>query len=234
MEEKKKSNSIVFIFMIIVLIIVIGFLTYMLITQKNDYEEEIRDLKKELKTSNVEENQEDDEDSVKDSEKTKENDDTKEVENDKETSKDSNKSKNNNKEEKIYQLGETWEVDGQWRLTINSVKSTTDRNQFSDKNPAQVVIITYTYENLGYESSYMDGLYINIGNQTVVDANGEIADSYPGSITNYPKEVPVGAKCVDAQDCIGLNNVSDYITLTFSQYDGNGNKQTGKFNLKVD
>lgn len=33
---------------------------------------------------------------------------------------------------KEYKIGETWTVDGQWRLTVNSVKETEDRNQFSE------------------------------------------------------------------------------------------------------
>ena len=31
---------------------------------------------------------------------------------------------------KEYKIGETQTVDGQWRLTVNSVKETEDRNQF--------------------------------------------------------------------------------------------------------
>ena len=33
---------------------------------------------------------------------------------------------------KEYKIGETQTVDGQWRLTVNSVKETEDRNQFSE------------------------------------------------------------------------------------------------------
>lgn len=33
---------------------------------------------------------------------------------------------------KEYKIGEMWTVDGQWRLTVNSVKETEDRNQFSE------------------------------------------------------------------------------------------------------
>lgn len=29
---------------------------------------------------------------------------------------------------KEYKIGEMWTVDGQWRLTVNSVKETEDRN----------------------------------------------------------------------------------------------------------
>lgn len=52
-------------------------------------------------------------------------------------------------EETTYGLGETWTVDGQWSLTFNSVTTTDERNQFSDKTPAQVVILDYTYQNSG-------------------------------------------------------------------------------------
>lgn len=55
-------------------------------------------------------------------------------------------------------VGDTWTVDGQWKLTIDSVRKTTDRNEFADVKQQQVIIITYSYENLGYESDFMDGL----------------------------------------------------------------------------
>ena len=134
-------------------------------------------------------------------------------------------------------VGDTWTVDGQWKLTIDSVSTTSDRNQFADENPQQVVIITYSYENLGYESDFMDGLYFDLsqnGDASVVDANGEMAISYPGDITKYPQETPIGAKCTGAQACIGLMNTSDTITMTIKKYDGNSNSQSVKCNLKVD
>ena len=33
---------------------------------------------------------------------------------------------------KEYKIGETWTVDGEWSLTVKSVKETEDRNQFSE------------------------------------------------------------------------------------------------------
>lgn len=137
----------------------------------------------------------------------------------------------------ILNVGDTWTVDGQWKLTIDSVSTTSDRNQFADENPQQVVIITYSYENLGYESDFMDGLYFDLsqnGDASVVDSNGEMAISYPGKITKYPQETPVGAKCTGAQSCIGLMNTSDTITMTIKKYDGNSNSQSVKCSLKVD
>lgn len=142
---------------------------------------------------------------------------------------------------KIEELktGETWTVEGQWNLTINSVKTTTERNEFSDKNPNQVVYITYTYENLGYEdkNKIMDGLYIDLetsGDATIIDENGEMAYSYPGNITTYPQQTPVGAKCVNAETCVGLNNKSNAITMNIKKYDGNGKEQKVKYILSID
>lgn len=140
------------------------------------------------------------------------------------------------KEAPTIKVGETWVVDGQWKLTINSVKTTKTRNEFSDTNPEQVVYVTYTYENIGYKDSngMMDGLYFDLTSGQIVDGSGEMGYSYPNDITNYPKETPVGAKCVNAQCCIGLNNKSKQFTINFSTYDGNSNRQEAKFILDID
>lgn len=142
----------------------------------------------------------------------------------------------NKKETPIVKVGETWVVDGQWKLTINSVKTTKQRNEFSDKNPKQVIYINYSYENIGYEDStgYMDGLYFDLTSGQIVDGNGEMGYSYPNDITTYPQETPVGAKCNNVQVCVGLNNESEQITINYSQYDGNENQQKVKFLLDID
>ena len=41
-----------------------------------------------------------------------------------------------------YKIGETWVVEGQWKLTVDSVEETQDRNEYSDKQPAAVYIVT--------------------------------------------------------------------------------------------
>lgn len=128
-----------------------------------------------------------------------------------------------------YKIGETWVVDGQWAITINSVEETSDRNQFSDKQPGAVYIINYTYENLGFTDDIMNGLYINIDNG-IVDAAGEMGYSYPGDIANYPTETPVGAKC-QAQSCIGVDNPGNF-KINYSDYDGNDEKQSTVFNIE--
>ena len=136
-------------------------------------------------------------------------------------------------ESKEYGLGETWSVDGQWSLTVNSVSTTDYRNEFSEKTPAQVLIINYVYENIGYESDFMDGLFLDFESGQIVDSEGFMGYSYPGNITDYPTAVPVGAKC-KAQSCIGLDSESTEVKIILSQYDGEGAEHTATFILPIE
>lgn len=136
------------------------------------------------------------------------------------------------KEKTSFKIGETWTVDGQWELTVNSVEETQDRNEFSDKDPAAVYIVNYSYTNLGYEDEdgIMDGLYLDI-EDSIVDSAGTMGYSYPGNINQYPQQTPVGATC-NAQACIGVDNAGDF-KINVSTYDGKSNKQTATFELSV-
>lgn len=132
----------------------------------------------------------------------------------------------------VSELGidEWWEVPGQWRLKIDSVTITEDRNQYSDKEPAEVVIIKYTYENTGYESDSQD-LFMSPDN--IIDGSGEMGYSYPASTTTSPKPTPIGAKCVGAEDAQGYDNESDTLKILFSKFDNDSNKQKMTFNVPV-
>lgn len=137
-------------------------------------------------------------------------------------------------EEKVYGVGDTWEVDGQWKLTINSATPTDARNEYADKEAAQVIIVEYTYENLGYVDSngIMDGLYFDLSSQQIVDEKGTMGYSYPGDIQSYPQEVPEGANCT-AQACIGVDNESSKLKIIVSNYDGNDKDQKATFEIPV-
>lgn len=130
---------------------------------------------------------------------------------------------------KEYNVGETWVVDGQWAITIDYVEETFDRNSYSDKKPAAVYIINYTYENLGYEGYIADGLYITL-DEGIVDSQGYMGYSYPGDITYRAKEVPIGAKC-QAQSCVGVDHAGNF-KINVSKYDGNNNKQKAVFSIE--
>lgn len=129
-----------------------------------------------------------------------------------------------------YKIGETYVVEGQWKITVNSITATDDRNEYSDKNPAAVYLVTYTYENLGYDDDIINGLYISLDGG-IVDSAGKMGYSYPGDISMYPQETPVGASC-QAQACIGVDNAGSF-KINFYNYDGNGQKQSAVFEIDV-
>lgn len=134
----------------------------------------------------------------------------------------------------VYSIGDTWTVDGQWSLTINSITETDYRNEFSEKEPVQVFIIDFVYENIGYEdkSGLMDGLFFDLTNGQIIDSEGFMGYSYPGEVTYYATETPVGAKC-KAQDCIAVDNKSSEIAINLSKYDGSGKEQKASFVLSA-
>ncbi len=131
-----------------------------------------------------------------------------------------------------FKVGETWTVDGQWSLTIDSVTATEYRNRYTEKDPAAVYFISYTYTNLGYADQFgiTDGLYMTISD-SVVDSAGVMGYSYPAAVTNSPKTTPINATC-KAETCIGVENAGSF-TLNVSKYDGTGTKQTAQFVLEV-
>lgn len=135
-------------------------------------------------------------------------------------------------EKKVYGLGETWTVDGQFALTFTAASLTDDRNQFSEQNPAQVVILSYDYENLGVEKNFME-LYISSNNFKVIDGAGVMAATYPVITTGNPQETPIGAKCVGAQQAYGLVNASGEITVQVEVYGNNYKSYPASFRLPV-
>lgn len=131
-----------------------------------------------------------------------------------------------------FNIGETWTVEGQWSLVVNSVSATEERNEYAETNPAAVYIVDYTYKNIGYtdKSGLMDGLFFGM-DDSIVDSTGLMGYSYPGDVTKYASEAPVGATC-NAQSCIGVDNAGTF-KINVVQYDGNGNKQTATFVIAV-
>ncbi|MDT2849026.1 hypothetical protein P7H60_07600 [Vagococcus carniphilus] len=132
---------------------------------------------------------------------------------------------------KVYKKDEFWEVPGQWKLKVNGVRPTDDRNQFSDKKPGQVVIVDYTYENLGYTSDIQD-LYITPS--SIIDSSGQMGDTYPASTENSPKPTPVGATTSNAQQAFGLITPGGNVKIIFNIFDSNHKKQNGNFELPVE
>lgn len=133
-------------------------------------------------------------------------------------------------ENKTYGLGEWWEVPSQWKLKIDSVTPTDERNTASDKTPEQVVIITYTYENLGYEGKVQDLFFSSF---KVVDSGGKMAELYPTVGLTNPQPTPVGATCEGAQTSYGLTTSGGNIKISIDQFDGEGKKEQATFEVPV-
>lgn len=128
-------------------------------------------------------------------------------------------------ESKEYGIGDTWEVEGKFKITVNSVKETDYRNQFDESNPAAVYVINYTYENLGLQE-----LYVTF-EESIVDSTGKMATSYPGESEKYAQSVPKGAHC-EAESTIAVENPGSFIEYV-EVYDDEFNQYKATFNLEV-
>ena len=128
--------------------------------------------------------------------------------------------KNENSSDKVYGLNEEWIVDGQWRLKITEVKTTQDRTKHIKDKIVQVVIIKYTYENLGFKNEYQD---LFLAPRTVVDGAENEARIYPVNSSKYPEPTPVGAISESTMG-YGLSVESDKIKISFNQFDQDGKK----------
>lgn len=129
-----------------------------------------------------------------------------------------------------YKIGETWTVDGQWELTITGVDESDFRNEYSEKTPAAVYNVKFSYTNIGFEDEFSDGLFITL-DDTIIDSQNQMGYSYPGEITDYTQETPVGATC-NAEVCIGVDNAGSF-QLIVTKYDGNSQKHTATFQIDV-
>ena len=132
-----------------------------------------------------------------------------------------------------FKIGETWTVDGLWSITVDGVTVVEARNQYADKNPAAVYLVDYTYTNIGFEdeTGYWDGLYMTLDSSIVDNAN-MMGYSYPGDVSYYPQETPVGVTC-KAQVCIGVDNAGSF-KLNYSMYTNDGTKHEATFLVEVE
>lgn len=121
--------------------------------------------------------------------------------------------KETNSENKTYQLGETVEImdNGKpyYNITINSVVKTDNVNPYAEVDPAEIIVIDYTYEALGDGDVYIDSYAFR-----VVDSGKKIAQTYPTTdVVKYP-QVSAKGTISDGQVAYGLDNVSDKITIS--------------------
>ncbi|HFE9686811.1 TPA: DUF4352 domain-containing protein [Clostridium perfringens] len=113
-------------------------------------------------------------------------------------------------------------------VTIDNVKLTEERNQFSEKEAEKVVVIEYTYENIACE----ENLYVFDSNFKVYDASGNVLETYPAGAEKYPQAISKGKKCT-ANMSFALNNESNNLELEFYDNMFNG-KASEVFNISIE
>ncbi len=130
-------------------------------------------------------------------------------------------------EERIFSVGDRVVVDDEYALTIVNVYETEDRNDFSDQEVEQVVIIDYLYENLAKD----ENLYISEFDFKAVDEDGNMTDTYPVSGLYNPENAPTGAKCL-ASMVLGITSKSSSLKLLFygNMFDS---KETAEFDITI-
>lgn len=118
-------------------------------------------------------------------------------------------------EEKVnsYKIGDEITLtnnNGEYKLIITGVEETSERNQFAEKKPNRVIVISYSYENI----SLSDELYIGSANFKAYDKENYLMDTYPAVLGEYPSSISVGRKAA-AKMAYGLDSEENYVELEF-------------------
>jgi hypothetical protein len=136
--------------------------------------------------------------------------------------------KQKNDSEKVYGIGERLIIDDKYALEIIGVTETEERNEFSDKEVAQVLIIDYLYENIGEET---EDIYISDMNFKFVDDGGNMCTTYPVDGNYGPEYTPLGARTLSSM-VIGTMDESKKIKINY--YDNAFNsKPDGQFEIAI-
>ena len=128
-------------------------------------------------------------------------------------------------------LGEPFEVKteiGTYTLTINSIKTTDERNEFEKEQPKQVIVIDYTYDNKDFSGKDGQKLLIDQNAFIVMDGEGNVLRTYPVAMDKMPQVVPVGGKS-NATIAYGVPTDSKTIRLQFERQ----NKPVGEMVVDI-
>lgn len=130
-------------------------------------------------------------------------------------------------EEKIYSVGDRIVFDDEYALTVVGITETKDRNEFSEKEVEQVLIIEYLYENLNSDEE----IYISEMEFKFVDEGGNMMDTYPVEAYHMPEYTPKGTKTL-ASFAVGTTAKSGTIDIHY--YDNFFSSESDcSFNLAV-
>lgn len=112
-----------------------------------------------------------------------------------------------------YKIGESVTVKnstGEYTVKITGVKETSDRNQFSDVEAKKVILISYEYENISYQSD----LSVSDFNMKAYDKENNLLESYPATEQKYGNSVSMGRKS-NGVIAYALNSDSNYVEIEY-------------------
>lgn len=139
--------------------------------------------------------------------------------------------------EDVYQINETWTLDKEWKLTITGVTATEQRDAANEKDPAQVIIITYDYENIGNAGTGVlvaNEMTLDLSSGQIIDAQGQPGYAYTLPGLKTAAGINVGEKFQGAQVAFGLDNISQEAEYVFRYYDVKSKYEEVGFHLVID
>lgn len=134
-----------------------------------------------------------------------------------------------NKEElPTMELNKTYTVsgsNGKYNITIEGIRFTDKRNQFSDKNVEKVMFLDFSYENV----DSTEEVYISDMDFKIMDDEGNVLETYPVSDENRNSQrLPIGGKC-KASATFGLPKASKNLKVLY--YDNMFGKPTAQITI---
>lgn len=112
--------------------------------------------------------------------------------------------------QKAYRVGDTVVVDspvGKYSVTIDSVKSIKERNEFADSQPKQVIMVNYSYSNI---TCTQDITYSYVYFH-VYDSTGKLLETYPATVKD-PANISKG-KHHSASAAFGLDGSGKQVQI---------------------
>ena len=139
---------------------------------------------------------------------------------------------------KVYNIGETWVVDGQWEFTINSVKKHEFCNKYAPSNDPlfggeEVFIVEYTYKNIGYHLDSTVGLYMGAACFNIHDGENDVAHSYPCTHEKIPHFILKG-ETWKAREAFVIHHEGPAIYIRVSEFRSDNLKmESADFVIKI-
>ncbi|MCR5388975.1 MAG: Ig-like domain-containing protein [Lachnospiraceae bacterium] len=128
----------------------------------------------------------------------------------------------------VKRTANSWTVDGQWAFVVDSVNTHYDCNITTDNVAGSVIVVTYSYMNLGYTDNE-SGLIFSPKSLRVIDeTSGQQGKLYPCSHMIKPVELMEKGEICTATAAFSFTgfNYGKKYTVNVSKTPANGNPKT--------